>query len=175
MIRGFSGQIPRIDPTAFIEGSAQVIGDVEIGAFSSVWFGAVVRGDVHFIRIGSRTSIQDGSVLHVTRRTHPLVVGSEVTVGHRVTLHGCTVKDRCLIGMGATLLDGSVVGEESIIGAGALVPEGRVVPPRSLALGVPAKIRRELSRAELDFLPRSAQNYVELAEIYLKESRTSPA
>ncbi|HET6371424.1 MAG TPA: gamma carbonic anhydrase family protein [Nitrospiria bacterium] len=172
MIKGFSGHFPKIDPTVFIEASAQVIGDVEIGASSSVWFGAVVRGDVNYIRIGRRTSVQDGSVLHVTRLTHPLLVGNEVTVGHAVTLHGCAVKDRCLIGMGSTLLDGSVIGEESIVGAGALVPEGMIVPPRMLALGVPAKVRRGLTEEELAFLSKSAQNYVELAEIYLKESRT---
>jgi carbonic anhydrase/acetyltransferase-like protein (isoleucine patch superfamily) len=172
MIKGFSGRFPKFDPTVFIEASAQVIGDVEIGANSSIWFGAVVRGDVNYIRIGRRTSVQDGSVLHVTRLTHPLLVGNEVTVGHAVTLHGCTVKDRCLIGMGSTLLDGSVIGEESIVGAGALVPEGMIVPPRTLAVGVPAKVRRGLTEEELAFLSRSAQNYVELAEIYLKENRT---
>jgi carbonic anhydrase/acetyltransferase-like protein (isoleucine patch superfamily) len=172
MIKGFSGRFPKLDATVFIEASAQVIGDVEIGVQSSVWFGAVVRGDVNYIRIGRRTSIQDGSVLHVTRLTHPLLVGDEVTVGHAVTLHGCTVKDRCLIGMGSTILDGSVIGEESIVGAGALVPEGMIVPPRTLVVGVPAKIRRELTGEELAFLSKSARNYVELAEIYLKENRT---
>jgi carbonic anhydrase/acetyltransferase-like protein (isoleucine patch superfamily) len=171
MIRTFSGHTPKLSSTVFIAPSAEVIGNVEIGEGSSIWFGAVVRGDVHFIRIGCRTSIQDGSVLHVTRVTYPLIVGDEVTVGHRVTLHGCTVKDRCLIGMGATLLDGAVVGEESMIGAGALVPEGMVVPPRTLALGVPAKIKRGLTDEELAFFLRSAQNYVELAGIYLKEGR----
>jgi|SRR5579863_5129311 len=172
MIKGFAGQFPRFDPTVFIEASAQVIGDVQIGAFSSIWFGAVVRGDVHFIQIGARTNIQDGSILHVTRLVHPLRVGNEVTVGHGVNLHGCTVKDRCLIGMGAILLDGSVVGEESIVGAGALVSEGAVIPPRVLAVGVPAKVRRDLTAEEVDRLSRSAQGYVDLAQVYLKESTT---
>lgn len=172
MVKGFLGHLPRYDPTVFIESSANVIGDVEIGAYASIWFGAVVRGDVHYIRIGRRTNIQDLSILHVTRVTHPLVIGDEITVGHGVTLHGCTVKDRSLVGMGAVLLDGCIVGEESIVGAGALVPEGMEVPPRSLAVGVPAKIRRTLSDEELAFLSRSAQNYVELAQVYLKEGRT---
>lgn len=169
MLKGYSGQFPRVDPTAFIEASAQVVGDVTVGPSASIWFTAVVRGDVHFIRIGERTNIQDGSVLHVTRRTHPLLVGREVTVGHRVTLHGCTIRDRCLIGMGAVVLDGAVVGEESLVGAGALIPEGMMVPPRTLVIGIPAKVKRELTEEERSFLVQSAQNYVDLAEIYRKE------
>ncbi|MFQ5580680.1 MAG: gamma carbonic anhydrase family protein, partial [Nitrospiria bacterium] len=133
MIHPFMDKNPQFPPTVFIENSAHVIGDVEIGAYSSIWFGAVVRGDVHYIRIGEKTSIQDLSVLHVTRQTHPLIVGSEVTVGHQVTLHGCTVEDRVLVGMGAILLDGAIVGTGSVIGAGAVVTEGMTIPPGSLA------------------------------------------
>ena len=171
MIHSFNHIFPKFPPTVFIEPSAQAIGDVEIGAQSSIWFGAVVRGDVHFIRIGARSNVQDLSVLHVTRKTHPLRIGDEVTVGHHVTLHGCTVFDRVLVGMGAILLDGAEVGEGSIIGAGALVTEGMKIPPGSLAMGVPAKVKRPLTDEETAFLSQSAQNYVDLAEIYLKEQK----
>jgi carbonic anhydrase/acetyltransferase-like protein (isoleucine patch superfamily) len=170
MIHPFQEKYPQFPSTVFIEASAQVIGDVEMGEYSSVWFGSVVRGDVNYIRIGDRTNIQDLSVLHVTRKTHPLVIGSEVTVGHRVTLHGCTVRDRVLVGMGAILLDGAEVGEGSIIGAGALVTEGVKIPPGSLALGVPARVKRPLTPEESAFLSQSARNYVDLAQIYLKQT-----
>ncbi len=139
-----------------------------IGAESSVWFGSVIRGDVHFIRIGSRTNIQDLSMLHVTRKTHPLIIGNEVTVGHHVTLHGCTVKDRVLVGMGAVILDGAIIGENSIVGAGALVTQGMETPPGSLVFGNPAKVRRLLSAEEIAFLPESAQNYIDLSRIYMQ-------
>jgi carbonic anhydrase/acetyltransferase-like protein (isoleucine patch superfamily) len=168
MIHSFNDKRPQFPPSVFIEASAQVIGDVEIGAESSVWFGSVIRGDVHYIRIGARTNIQDLSVLHVTRKTHPLILGNEVTVGHRVTLHGCTVRDRVLVGMGSTLLDGAEIGEGSIVGAGALVTEGMKIPPGSLALGMPARVKRALTAEESAFLIKSAQNYVDLAQIYLK-------
>lgn len=170
MIHPFQEKFPKFPSTVFIEASAQVIGDVEIGEYSSVWFGSVVRGDVNYIRIGDRTNIQDNSVLHVTRESHPLVIGNEVTVGHRVTLHGCTVRDRVLVGMGAILLDGAEIGEGSIIGAGALVTEGVRIPPGSLALGVPARVKRPLTAEESAFLSRSARNYVDLAQIYLKQT-----
>ncbi|HIE65799.1 MAG: gamma carbonic anhydrase family protein [Nitrospira sp.] len=169
MIEPFMDKNPQFPTSVFIENSAHVIGDVEIGAYSSIWFGAVVRGDVHYIRIGERTSIQDLSVLHVTRLTHPLLVGNEVTVGHQVTLHGCTVEDRVLIGMGAILLDGAVIGEGSIIGAGSVVTEGMKIPPGSLAFGAPARVKRELTPEESAFLSKSAQNYVDLSQIYLKQ------
>lgn len=151
---------PVIHETAFIAPSAEIIGDVEIGASSSVWFGSVVRGDVHSIRIGERTNIQDLSVVHVTRRKAPTVVGNEVTVGHRVILHGCTIRDRVLIGMGAVLMDHSEISEDSIVGAGALVTEGKQFPPRSLIMGSPAKRVRELTDEEVAFLVKSAANYV---------------
>jgi carbonic anhydrase/acetyltransferase-like protein (isoleucine patch superfamily) len=170
MIHSFKDQTPQFPSSVFIGPSAHVIGDVTIGAYSSVWFGTVIRGDVHFIRIGERTNIQDLSVLHVTRKTHPLLIGNEVTVGHHVTLHGCTVLDRVLVGMGAILLDGAEIGEGSIIGAGALVTEGMKVPPGFLAVGVPAKVKRPLTPEESAFLIKSAQNYVDLAQVYLKSS-----
>ena len=151
---------PKIHETAFVAPSADVIGDVEIGAQSSVWFQVVIRGDVNTIRIGERTNIQDHSMLHVTRRTSPLRVGDDVTVGHRVMLHGCTVGHRVLLGMGAILLDDCIVGDDCIIGAGALVTKGMVIPSGSMVMGMPAKIIRPLKPDELAFLPQSAQNYV---------------
>lgn len=162
------GMRPQIDPSAFVEESARVIGDVVIGADSSVWFNVVIRGDIHFIRIGSRTNIQDGTVIHVSRDTHPTIIGDEVTIGHNVTLHGCTVGDRCLVGMGSVVLDGAVLGEESIIAAGSVVAPGTVVPPRTLAVGSPARPKRELTRDELRQLPQSAANYVQYKHGYLE-------
>ncbi|VAX32446.1 Carbonic anhydrase, gamma class [hydrothermal vent metagenome] len=170
MIQSFLDIFPTIPSSVFIAPSADVIGDVVLGEESSVWFGTVIRGDVHYIRIGARTNIQDLSMLHVTRKTHPLVIGNEVTVGHHVTLHGCTVKDRVLVGMGAVILDGAVVGENAMVGAGALVTQGMEIPPGSLAFGNPAKVRRPLKPEELSFLSQSAQNYVDLAGVYLSAS-----
>jgi len=161
MIYPFKGKTPQIHSSVFIADGAKIIGDVEIGEMSSVWFNAVIRGDVNYIRIGDRTNIQDGSVLHVTRRTHPLIVGDDITIGHNVTLHACEVKDRCLIGMGAIVMDGTEVGEDSIIGAGALVTGGTIIPPRSMVLGSPAKVRRSLTDEEVLRIKRSAENYVE--------------
>ena len=161
MIRPFRGVRPTIAATAYVDESAQVIGDVVIGDESSVWMNAVVRGDVNTIRIGRRTNIQDGTIVHVMREpSHPTVVGDEVTVGHGVILHGCTVADRCLIGMGAVLLNGSSVGADSIVAAGTLLTEGVVVPPRSLVMGSPGKVRRALTDDEVAFIRDSAANYV---------------
>ena len=151
---------PEIHETAFIAPSADIIGEVRIGASSSVWFQVVIRGDVNWIKIGSRTNIQDHSMLHVTRRKSPLTVGDEVTVGHRVTLHGCTVGNRCLLGMGAIVLDDAVIGDDCIIGAGALVTKGQVIPPKSLVMGSPGRVTRELRDEEIAFLKQSAENYV---------------
>ena len=168
-IRPFDGKAPQLHDTAFAVESAVVVGDVVVGEQSSLWFGTVVRGDVNYVRIGARTNVQDHAVLHVTSKTHPTVVGDDVTLGHRVTLHGCTVRDRCLIGIGAIVMDGAVVGEESMVGAGALVPPGMVVPPRTLAVGAPAKVKRELTADEIAFFRTSAQNYVRYAQHYLRE------
>ncbi len=145
MLRPFRGILPTIEPTAYVDQSAQVIGDVHVGAESSVWMNVVIRGDVHWIRIGARTNVQDGTVVHVQGGTHPTTIGDEVTIGHGAIVHGCTIEDRCLIGMGAILLNGVRVGTESIVAAGSLVPEGFEVPPRSLVMGSPAKVRRSLS------------------------------
>jgi gamma-carbonic anhydrase len=161
MVRLYRGVRPVIARSAFVDESAQVIGDVVIGDESSVWMNAVVRGDVNTIRIGSRTNIQDGTIVHVMREpSHPTLVGDEVTVGHRVILHGCTVADRCLVGMGAILLNGSSVGSDSIVAAGTLLPEGMAVPARSLVMGSPGKVRRPLTDDEVAFIRESAANYV---------------
>jgi carbonic anhydrase/acetyltransferase-like protein (isoleucine patch superfamily) len=163
-VRSFGGKTPRVDATAFVADGATVLGDVELGPGASVWYGCVVRGDVNAITVGARSNIQDLTVVHVTGGTHPTVVGQEVTVGHRVVLHGCTVHDRCLIGIGAVVLDGAEVGPEAMVGAGALVPPGMKVPARTLVLGTPAKVARPLRDAELAHLRESARRYVELAE-----------
>ncbi len=165
-IRAFGGVSPRIDASVFLATGCVVVGDVELAAGASVWFGAVVRGDVNFVRIGARTNIQDQAVVHVTGGTHPTRVGEDVTVGHKAVLHGCTIKDRCLIGIGAIVLDGAVVGEEAMVAAGALVPPGMVVPARSLVMGAPARVKRALTDAEVAGLRASASHYVEYAARY---------
>ncbi|MFP3870590.1 MAG: gamma carbonic anhydrase family protein [Syntrophobacteria bacterium] len=165
----FKGVQPSIDPTVYVAPGAIIIGDVVIGSESSIWFGTVIRADVHYIRIGAQTNIQDQCILHVTGGTHPLHVGNRITVGHRAIIHGCTVDDGCLIGMGAILLDGCHVGSRAIVAAGALVAEGSIIPSGTLAMGVPAKPRRELTETELERARRSASHYVELAEVYRRE------
>ena len=152
MIKPFRGVFPLIAPTAFIEESAQVIGDVHIGAHSSVWFNAVIRGDVNYIRIGESTNIQDGSVLHVTTELSPLVIGDRVTLGHNVIAHGCTIKDGALIGMGAIVLDKAVIGEQAFVAAGSVVGMDQEVPPRTLVAGIPAKVKREITESDLIWL-----------------------
>ncbi len=169
MIRPFRGARPRIHATAFVEESAQVVGDVEIGAESSVWFNAVVRGDVFHIRIGDRSNVQDGTVIHVTNGTHATILEDEVTVGHNVTLHGCHVGRGCLVGMGSVVMDGVRVGEKSLIAAGALVSPGTIIPPRSLVMGFPAKVRRELTEEEVAGLDVFWQNYVGYTRAYREE------
>jgi len=172
-IHPFKGVSPRLHPSVFAVDDALVIGDVEVGEQSSLWFGTVVRGDVNYIRIGSRTNVQDHTVIHVTNATHPTLVGDDVTLGHRVTLHGCTVQHRCLIGIGAVVMDGAVVSEDSMVGAGSLVPPGMVVPSGTLVMGSPARVKRELTREEIAFFRKSAQNYVAYAEQYRQEGWSS--
>lgn len=169
MIRPFRGARPQIHPTAFVEESAQIVGDVTIGAHSSVWFNAVVRGDVFHIRIGDRANVQDGTVIHVSNGTHATVLEDEVTVGHNVTLHGCHVGRGCLVGMGSVVMDGVLVGEKSLIAAGALVSPGTIIPPRSLVMGFPAKVKRELTDEEVAGLDVFWQNYVEYTRVYREE------
>jgi len=169
MIRSHRGRIPQIAESAYIDPQAVVIGDVTIGEFSSVWPCTVIRGDVHWIRIGKRTNIQDGCVLHVMKDTHPLILGDAVTIGHGVVLHGCTIESRVLIGMGSVLLNGARVGEGSIIAAGTLVPEGTEVPPGSLFMGHPGKFRRALTPEDLASIEAYATRYVEYMEAYKAE------
>jgi carbonic anhydrase/acetyltransferase-like protein (isoleucine patch superfamily) len=160
MLRPHRGRLPRVHPTAYIDDSAQVIGDVEIGEESSVWMCVVIRGDVHRIRIGRRSNVQDGSVVHVMKDTHPTTIGDDVTIGHGALVHGCTIEDRCLIGMGAILLNGVRVGTGSIVAAGTLLPEGTQVPPRSLVMGAPGRVKRTVDDAALAEIQMYADRYV---------------
>jgi len=170
MIRTFQGIKPTVPQSCFIEDTAVVIGDVVMGEDCSVWFNAVIRGDVNYIRIGGRTNVQDLCMLHVTHDTHPLIIGHEVTIGHSAILHGCTINDRVLVGMGAVIMDGAVIGKDSVVGAGALVVEGTVVPPKSVILGSPARVRRPANDKELAWIKESAANYVRYARQYLTDS-----
>jgi gamma-carbonic anhydrase len=169
IVATFGGTAPRLHGSVLLMEGSTVIGDVEIGEGSSLWPGAVVRGDVHSIRIGARTNLQDQAVVHVTTGTHPTVIGDDVTVGHRAVLHGCTVRERCLIGIGAVVLDGAVVGPDALVAAGALVPPGAVVPPGALVMGSPARVARQLTGEERAHLVESAAHYVELSARYRAE------
>lgn len=160
MLRPFGGVLPRVHASAFIDDSAQVIGDVEIGEESSVWMCAVLRGDVHWIRVGRRSNIQDGSIVHAMTGTHPTSIGDNVTIGHAAVIHGCTIEDQCLIGMGAILLNGAHVGTGSVVAAGALLVENMKVPPKSLVMGSPAKVKRLLTQAEGAEIQLYADRYV---------------
>jgi len=173
IIRGYKGKYPKIGKNVFIAENAVIIGDVEIGDDCSIWYNVVIRGDVNYIRIGDRTNIQDGTVIHVTHDTHPTIIGKEVTVGHKVMLHGCIIEDRCLIGMSATVMDGAVVGRESIVGAGALVTPNKKIEPRSLWVGSPAKFKRKLTEAEIKELENSYKNYIKYKNQYLKEGENN--
>ncbi len=166
------GKTPQMAPDVFVAPSADIIGEVTIGAQSSVWFQCVVRGDVHTIEIGERTNIQDQSCLHVTRKRSPLKVGDDCTIGHRVVLHGCTVGNRVLVGMGAIIMDDAVIEDDVIIGAGSLVTQKTRIPSGSLAVGSPARVIRPLKKEELEFLRASAQNYVSDAIAYRQASGT---
>jgi carbonic anhydrase/acetyltransferase-like protein (isoleucine patch superfamily) len=169
MIRAFRGVVPKIAASAYIDPSAQVIGDVEIGERSSVWPNVTIRADVNSIRIGTESNIQDNSVIHVEHDIYPTIVGDRVTVGHSVTLHGCVIEDDALIGIGAIVLNGAKIGAGSVIAAGALVPERMDVPPGSMVMGVPATIRRELTAEERQRFRENAQNYVRYRETYREE------
>jgi len=173
MILKFKKWFPKIKKSAWIAPSADVIGNVKIGADSSIWFGAIIRGDVHKIRIGKRTSIQDLSMIHVTHYKkedmsdgNPTIIGDDVTIGHKVMLHGCTIQNGCLIGMSATILDGAVIGEGSIVGAHSLVTSNKVFPPNSLIMGSPAKVVKTLSKQESQNLIEHAARYVEFKKEY---------
>ena len=169
MIRPFGGVHPQIHESAFVEESAQVIGDVRIGEESSIWFNSVVRGDIYYIRLGNRTNIQDNSVIHVQDGSHATIIEDEVTVGHNVTLHGCYVERGSLIGIGSIILDDARIGSHSIVAAGALVSPGTVVPPRSLVMGLPAKVKRTLTDEEVAGLDVFWKNYVRYTRVYKEE------
>ncbi|HJR58256.1 MAG TPA: gamma carbonic anhydrase family protein [Vicinamibacterales bacterium] len=160
MLRRYKGITPRVHPGAYVDASAQVIGDVEIGAEASIWMNAVVRGDVHWIRIGARSNVQDGTVVHVMNGTHPTTIGTDVTIGHAAIVHGCTLGDRILIGMGAILLNGATVGDDCIVAAGTLLTEGAQVPPRSLVMGSPGRVKRRLTEAEVASILEYSNRYV---------------
>ena len=175
MLYDFKDMKPNLGSGTWVAPSADVVGDVECGVDCSIWFGTVIRGDVHYIKIGDRVSIQDLSMVHVTHHKkadrsdgNPTIIGNDVTIGHRVMLHGCTIEDACLIGMSATVLDGAVIGRESIVGAGALVTKNKIFPPRSLIMGSPAKVVRELNDEEVKELYASASRYVEFKSHYQK-------
>jgi len=170
MIRAYRGKRPEIAASAYIDPAAVIIGDVVIGADSSVWPCSVIRGDVHHIRIGARTNIQDGCVLHVMRDEYPLILGDDVTVGHSVILHGCQIASRCLIGIGAILLNGVTIGTGSIVAAGSLITERTVIPPGSLVVGQPGKVKRMLTAIDQAAIDAYAARYVEYKNVYREES-----
>jgi carbonic anhydrase/acetyltransferase-like protein (isoleucine patch superfamily) len=169
MLRSYRGVLPRIAVSAYVDPSAQVIGDVVVGECSSIWPNVTVRGDVQYIRIGDETSIQDNSVCHVEHDVWPLIIGNRVVVGHSVTLHGCVIEDECLIGIGSMILNGARVGTGSIIAAGALVAEGMQIPPHSMVMGVPGKVRRQVTEAELERIREGSANYVRYRQTYKEE------
>lgn len=169
MIRPYKGITPTIPGSCYVDVSAQIIGDVVLGEHASVWMNAVLRGDVHSIRVGAYSNIQDCSVLHGMKEQYNVVVGEYVTVGHSVTLHGCVVEDRCLIGMGSIVLNGAKIGAGSIIGAGTLIPEKTIVEPGSLWLGSPGKFRRKLDEKDQEAIMRYANNYLGYKATYLAE------
>ena len=169
MIRAYKGVTPSVPASCYVDPSAQLIGDVVLGEHASIWMNAVLRGDVHSIRIGAHSNVQDCSVLHGMKEKYGVFLGDYVTVGHSVTLHGCTIEDRCLVGMGCIILNGAVIGAGSIIAAGTLIPEKTVVEPGSLWMGSPGKLRRQLTPDDQETILRYARNYLEYKESYLKE------
>ncbi len=167
MIKSFQNLTPKIHETAFIAEDAVIIGDVEIGANASIWYSSILRGDVNFIRIGARTNLQDMTMIHVSRgKNFPTIVEADVTVGHRVTLHGCYVGKGCLIGIGAIILDGAKIGANSLVAAGSLVTPNTQIPERSFVLGAPARVKRELTDEEIENIQKNCRNYVSLSQIY---------
>jgi len=175
-LRPYQGIRPTLGEKVYVDSSAVLVGDIHLADHSSVWPLVAARGDVNHIRIGERTNIQDGTVLHVTRKSdsnpdgHPLIIGDDVTIGHKAMLHGCKVGNRVLVGMGAIILDAAVIEDDVIIGAGTLVPPGKILSSGYLYVGSPAKQARPLTDAELAFLPQSADNYVRLKDEYLAET-----
>lgn len=168
MIKAFQNKLPKIHDSVFVAENAVIIGDVEIGKDSSVWYGCILRGDVNHIRIGERTNIQDASVIHVSSGTHPTVLEDEITIGHLVTLHGCHVESNCLIGINSVILDGARIGRNSLVAAGSLVTPNTQIPEGSLVMGSPAKVKRALTEDEIKDLEKFWRNYVEYKRIYLE-------
>jgi carbonic anhydrase/acetyltransferase-like protein (isoleucine patch superfamily) len=167
VIQPYRGVTPKAPASVFVADTARVIGDVELGEDVSVWFGAVLRGDVGPIRVGRGSNVQDGTIAHVNRGGTPTIIGEHVTIGHAARLHGCTIASHCLVGIAAVVLDGAEIGEESVIAAGALVAPGTKIPPRSMVMGVPARVRREVTADDLDLIRRSALGYIALKADYL--------
>ncbi|HEX4167071.1 MAG TPA: gamma carbonic anhydrase family protein [Bryobacteraceae bacterium] len=169
MIRPYRGVVPRVAASAYVDRSAQVLGDVVIGERSSVWLNVAIRGDVNYIRIGNDTSVQDNSVVHVDHQYYPCLVGNRVTVGHSVVLHGCVVEDEALIGIGAIVLNGAKIGQGAVVAAGALVPEGMDVPANMLVMGTPAKVKRQVTADEQSRFRKNCDNYVAITALYKEE------
>lgn len=169
IVRGYEGKNPRLGARLFVAENAAIVGDVEIGDDASIWYGTTVRGDVNFIRIGARTNVQDNCTIHVSHEAWSTVIAEEVTIGHGAIVHGCRIGRGALIGMGSRVLDGAVVGESALVGAGALVAEGMQVPPRTLVVGVPARVKRELTPDEVARLDQSWRHYVDIKDRYLKQ------
>jgi len=167
VIKPYRGIFPKIHPSVYLSDNVYIVGDVEIGEDSSVWFGSVVRGDVNYIRIGRRTNIQDNSVVHVTHDTYPTVIGDNVTVGHRVVLHGCVLGNNILVGMGAVIMDGVEIEDYVLVGAGALITPNKRIPSGVLVAGVPAKVIRDLREEEIRLIQESAENYVRYKNEYM--------
>ena len=163
----YNGKHPELQSGVFVASGAQLIGDLKVGAETSIWFNTVIRADVHYIRIGARSNIQDNTTVHVTEGRAPCVIGNDVTIGHNAIIHACTVEDLCLVGMGAIVLDHAVIRSGSLVGAGALVTQGREFPPRSLIIGSPAKVVRQLTDAEYAELKESARHYLATAKMYI--------
>ena len=169
MIKQFKDKHPKLGHDVYISENAMVIGEVTLGDKVNIWFGAVIRGDMHYIKIGNRTNIQDNSVVHVTTAVSPTTIGANVTVGHGAIIHGCTIGNDCLIGMGAILMDDAVIGAGSLIGAGALIPPNMIIPENSLVVGSPGKVVRDVKTAEKEIILERPQEYIDLAAIYLNE------
>ncbi|MBP1735168.1 MAG: gamma carbonic anhydrase family protein [Deltaproteobacteria bacterium] len=164
----FEGKHPRIDPTAFVAENAMIIGDVDVGPRANIWFNCIVRGDTNYIRIGTNCNLQDACVLHVVKGLYPVILEDDVVIGHRVVVHGCHIGKGSLIGIGAIVLDGAEIGEESIIGAGSVVSPKSIIPPRTLAMGAPARVVRSLDMVDIDKIQGITQEYLELMEAYRK-------
>ncbi|HLT46569.1 MAG TPA: gamma carbonic anhydrase family protein [Rubricoccaceae bacterium] len=171
MIDTFLGRTPRFDASNYVAPTAAVVGDVTLGEGASVWFGASLRGDVHWIEVGAQSNVQDNATVHVSRGTHPCSIHERVTIGHNAVVHGCIIEDECLIGIGAVVLDGAVIGAGSLVGAGALVTPNTVVPPRSMVLGAPARVVRALTDEEVERNRANALHYVRMGRIYLGVER----